>query len=882
MFDHPSQVASGSSRSPRARQGVLREPAHAGNEALAGQAGRSDRPSWRAPGDRRRPSFPASRSLALAALTVLGASPAQDKDGDGATRTWHVRGRTVDAAGEAIAGVCVRVQDFDGFTREAVLAEPQTRSDAEGRFELTMAVADRPHDHRAPVLAADGLASAVLLPARGMMMPLAEGADAEVRVVMTPAAVLKGRVCGKDGRPLAGARVMALDPLARLLGQMTLIRRTHVWADATLTGEDGAFELRGVNGGGAFVRVTAAGHYRVDLPFVCGGDPLQIELTPGGSAEGIVKDANGRPRPGATVWLTSVVDEEPHAYAAGADGRFEVPLPHPHAYRIHAVDDISYRLDGRDRGVLLHGPARGVELTAGIAFDPRHSLVVGMTDAETGRAVEQVRAAALWQLPEHLADEAILRHSFATAALRLRGPGEVRLPGPGPDEPETGIVVLEAEGYARLVLPDVEWSATHPPRLEAKFIRESALAGVVVDAATGAPVAGATLLLGDEEFTPWLLQGSPDAAPGRRITDAAGRFRVGGLPAGRYQLRVAHARRPSGEPAEFELRRGQERTGVEIVAPAGWTLTGRLAGGQVPAGTEVEVQALAADGGDRWISPFERVWRARRVPVASDGSFAMAGLATGEHQLRVVFPHRGGRGGHVEVEVEKLRVEGADLKRDFDLAAVRPGSIRGKVAVSGVEVPNQRLAVCAYMAPKEGIMAWREEPYVVEPLAADGSFELPAAPIRQRLEVVDLATRVPLAVKQNVTVAGGRATEVNLDVPLVLVRVRLVPETKGEVAAAGRLEVLVRHPRLRVDLPSPDGMSPFDTGVGPELAGRTADVELLLPPVPTKLVVRAYHARVYENQWEEPPLGEASLTPEAGEPTVVEIEVKVPKPGTTK
>ena len=47
--------------------------------------------------------------------------------------------------------------------------------------------------------------------------------------------------------------------------------------------------------------------------------------------------------------------------------------------------------------------------------------------------------------------------------------------------------------------------------------------------------------------------------------------------------------------------------------------------------------------------------------------------------------------------------------------------------------------------------------FVLETVAADGSISLPCVPGVQRVEVIDLATRVPLAVADGIEVAAGAA-----------------------------------------------------------------------------------------------------------------------------
>jgi len=790
-----------------------------------------------------------------------------------------VRGRAVDERGEPIAAACLALLPHDGVTVAAALAEPSARSDAEGRFELTIATPAAPAEWRVPVLTAPGRAM-VRLGLSGRWPWLDRHAIDLGDVVVPSGVTLRGHVRTADGRPLAGAQIEAEDVLTEFARwQLWSSDFQHGYTSGALTDAQGAFALDGVPAGGVALTVCADGHHRLELPFVLPDEPLDLTLTPGGHAEGVVKDPQGRPCAGATVTVRYVAgDDRSKRHHSGAGGAFEVTLALPGAYRIEAHGENIQWTTGKARGEVRDGPARDLVLTTGPAIDPARSLVLRTTDAATGKAIEEVRATVTWAPPDLLEHQRSQLFQMHDRGEPQRGPGEVGLPGPGPDEPPTGMVVVRAKGYAPLVLEDVEWSDREPPLLEAKLVRESVLTGVAVDARTHAPLAGALVVSGDDdEGSPWFAADHDEFEPGRRLTDAAGRFRVDGLAAGTHRLRLMMSGRPPGEAVEVEVGPAATKEGIELALPPGSRVTGKLTGGAIGEGWRLHLRALREGG--RWRHPQEEEWSMPRAAIAADGSFAFAGVPAGNHELRLRIPHRGGQGGWIELPLDLLRVRTADLERDFDLGETLPGTVHGTVTVAGAELPRQRLVVAAFLPPGEDSPSWREQPYVLEPVAADGSFALPAAPGEQRIEVLDAATRIPLAIREGVRVGAGARVELPLRVELARVRVRLKPEKDGGSLIAARLEVLVQHERRRPAERAPflgrDEFE-FDSGAGVALAGRADDVELLLPLCPTRFLVRAHHAEVYEADWRTPPLGEAESTPKRDGDNLVEVVVRTP------
>lgn len=783
-----------------------------------------------------------------------------------------MRGRAVDENGKPLEGVSVAIAPRETFITAAVIATPLLRTDARGRFELAIGDPGLPPHERVPILAAAGRATVIVQPdeAWGTTRALDLG-----DVVLPPAMTLRGQVRTVGGGPVAGARIVAVDRMSALTSNPWRFQTRGLCSSATTSGGDGAFELAGVVTGAAQVAVEAVGHYRLVVPFVDVGRPLAVELTRGGFVEGLVTDGTGSPVPFAYLWLHFVAGHRTWSARAGADGRFALTLPFPHRYRLRAStcagDVAEWNPTGVEYvpfGTLWDGPAKGVELCIGAAAAARRTLLVHAVDAETGKAVEEVQAATFWHHPEWLENWPLNRLEFEARALRRRGPGEFRLPGPAATEPETGLLLLVAVGHAPLALP-VAWVEPGPLQVEAKLTRAATLAGVVIDAKSRTPIAGALVEFDDSDNPMrWAKRADPTArAPGRAVTDAAGRFRLDGLRAGTYAVHAQHRQRPRGEPVAVKLGAGEARAGLVLELAPTHSLSGKLEGTQAGTGWEAR---LIYNGRDieRWGIRGDNGpdVPAQRSPVAADGTFTFPAVVAGAYFLELLIPHHRGRNGYAGVVLaSRLRMPTTDLHREFDVRGAVPGSIRGTLTIAGARMQPGRLLATVFV-PSGTNVDFPDRPYLLEPVAADGSFTLPAPPGEQRVEILDLATGVSLAVANGVQVASEATTTLALHLELVPVQVRLVAAKDAAVEAA-YLSILVQHDRLGLEAGSVGAV---------DLAGQTRELELLLPPVATTLAVYSNHGWVHEDTLGSTLLGESKITPQKARPNRVEIAVRTP------
>ncbi len=221
----------------------------------------------------------------------------------------------------------------------------------------------------------------------------------------------------------------------------------------------------------------------------------------------------------------------------------------------------------------------------------------------------------------------------------------------------------------------------------------------------------------------------PDQARGRTVfgrgdTDAHGRFEVGGLLAGRYELNVYGKNRERPEqPTEVTVAEGHDLEGVRIELPA----TGQVRGSVLDArGRPIAKSRVVLQGGPQVFS----------TPVADDGNFSIAHVPAGSYravaegdQGELRAPSASDDDIHGEnievrvgkVETIKLVVEAAD---GVITGVVRDGD-GGPVADAFIE--SEREPESAAAAPGAAMRSGRwsslHSPHLTD---ADGRFTLTA------------------------------------------------------------------------------------------------------------------------------------------------------------
>jgi hypothetical protein len=414
-------------------------------------------------------------------------------------------------------------------------------------------------------------------------------------VQLEPAAELNGSVNDETGAPLAGAVLQARRESSP--SPSPSLATFDARSDAS-----GRFRFEHLPPGTYAVQATADQHELAVLPSVTapGSEPLQIVLQRTAALRGEVLDDQGKPAGAATVIVAGSGVWPPKSLDTDAHGRFELsPVPGG-VYELRAK-----------RTTFTSAPQEGVIVEPGatayvrLALEPGAALRGRAFDAETGTALRGVAVTvgedALSSVPSHATTAA--DGTFAIEGLRA-------LPHR---------LWMHAPGYVPIAgdpLTPRDQSYDFPLR------RSAVLAGVIIDEADQ-PVANAELeVTGTTDagqpvqvssvVAPTLALGRPAmplippsadslgvtqgavpkvpliALPGaaadpRALTqdlgfrsDAAGNFRIEGVPPGRIQIAARRSGFAVGRSAPRDVRSGDQIADLRIVLPLGGTLLGRV------------------------------------------------------------------------------------------------------------------------------------------------------------------------------------------------------------------------------------------------------------------------------------------------------------------
>ena len=466
---------------------------------------------------------------------------------------------------------------------------------------------------------------------------------AGVRIFLSRAVVLDGRVLDPDGAPVPGAEV-------RLLGAASEAALVPL-PDRFLTDERGAFAFSAPEGaelearkpgflpGRASVDVVAALHRR--LTIVLG--PAHRALGNPAPVSGRVVSRGGGPVEGALVvagreqGFGSAGPAEAQALS-GPDGRFGLPPLDPGRYRVTA------RADG-----YASASARRVAPGASdvvLVLDSGGRVAGCVRDASSGAAVAPFTV-MVWERSGPL--RRVLQRSLSV--LDPSGCYAVEDLAPGP-----AAVVVSAPGFAPSA--EIAVDVPTPPgeaRADAALEAGGRLAGVVRDEATRSPLPGARVS----------VEGALEAAAStfpvlaEATADAGGRFLLDGLPR-RFSIQVAAAGHHARVLGGLEVGPGETSGPVEIALRP-------VAEGESPRLDLVGVGLVLAPMGEGLAV----------VQVVPGGGAAEAGLARGDLVLRVdgapvaelgfggaIDAIRGPEGTRVSLGVRRG-------ERSFEVSAVR-------------------------------------------------------------------------------------------------------------------------------------------------------------------------------------------------------------------
>lgn len=466
---------------------------------------------------------------------------------------------------------------------------------------------------------------------------------------------LEVKVTDLDGRPIAGAKVLAttlpwdlhLAMGPERAGIRGALSRTAV------SDEKGEARLTGMQPQTYSVVVTGQGLCTLawDEVVVARGrvEKLTARMAPGVSIQGRIVDASGSPVAGARVmgfhqpsFMSSVM------VAAGADGAFSLDGLRPGKYWLMAFDD----KQGRGQANPVTSPSQGtiVKLggtgtVEGTVVDGEGKPVAGATlrphsgepfgyvysrviSAQADGTFTAALTPGTWSLDAWNEAGTLSQGNKVTVAVGATSKVTIRLPA-------TGVVK-----------------------------------GVVTDA-QGNHVEGAEVYVRMGGFPP-----GPNREQYAR-TDADGAFAVKGLPIERVKL---HAKHPRYADTTWE--------GLPALEGAAQPVTIRLG-----SGARIVGHVRGPDGRGRageQVNLFQNWFEPRTTFTDADGAYAFEAVAAGTWQMSTgVFEN--GASGEVK---QGLRVpaEGA-LTVDFDSSAGGQGTLTGTVKVSGAPAQGALIRV---------------------------------------------------------------------------------------------------------------------------------------------------------------------------------------------
>ena len=462
-----------------------------------GEDGRAVAPAVASAGEGALAAWPAAPSSAAApaagtaapASTTVPVAPLADRAHGGVEDGATVEGAVRDAAGRPVVGALVTLGP-DGLLPFYVRAPTrrlwsmlEVRTDPEGRFRFSGV---RPRDRYAlRILDADG--APAFLPSLSWVArePATLGA-----VTIAPGAVATGRVVDAEGAPVAGARVVALAPMANPLGFVLADADAQPALDAdVVTGADGRFRTTRLAGGLRAFVVEAAGHaaavVRATLPAEASLELGDVRLLAGGSISGRVLLADGTAVPGARV----LVLREQGGVAYAAD----------------VADDGTFVLEGVPPGTTpvvafvpgltpLFGPSVPTGTTGVELRFPRPGRLVGRVVDASGAPV---RAFSVVAKPVASPEDLMAAMAESAVAAVLGASTFSSEDGTfvlAPLDPRAYTLEVVAPGFSSGAVGPVSVpSGADSARAEVRLGTAEGLSGVVLDGG-GKPVAGAVVV----------------------------------------------------------------------------------------------------------------------------------------------------------------------------------------------------------------------------------------------------------------------------------------------------------------------------------------------------------------------------------------------------
>lgn len=860
----------------------------------------------------------------LIILSLCTAIRSQESASAPATQQVRLTGRVITWDGQPVVGAAIRYEVAKVNLTAELLRTPHAVSDADGRFSLMVKPPEPKADQRPELFVAQKGMAAVRrnivwssraaataasdedsqnnenawyaamdvqpwIAPEAARKPFEYAEETKVgNLVITTGNRLFGRVRDVAGKPLAKVRVVATDMLEKNEG-LSGGEQLGFFCTAE-TNASGIFDLPCTLPLGASLVFEADGYFAELREPVAAGTPLEVSMRAGGSIQGRVLDADGRSIDQATVLvlyeLTRGMTSQSRELRTGPDGSFRDNLVHPGRWRITAHKHVEGHSTSIAHSAVFSGPRENLELIVKTEKheEQQQQLPVRVVEKKTGKPIATFKVAATWDdYANHDANylDYILRWQLNSCKPGKDGEGKV--PAPGEGNSQTGTLRAIAPGFAPATRKEVEWkepeAGQQPEPILLEMEPEATLAGIVRDAATKAPVAGARVYAQAHRE---LNQGgfnAGSASLGDWVQTAAdGSFHLKGLGEGTWDVTVLDPKRPRGPATEVTLGAAEQKADVSITVPAGATVAGKVLGTTIGNGTRVFLAPIPAQtfGQNHGFYNYYGTNQAapsRTSKVAADGSFRLGGVSLDNHLLVLQIPSRPRLGGDLYVPLEPFRVRAAGIQRDFDCSEDRPGAIRGKLTFPHATVPFEQVVVIAQVLSEEGQVFF--SPYQTNYpgprsfVSATGEFEVHVGPGNYQLSVVDLATQMLLhhETKKIEVLTGAEAVR-DLSMDLARIDVELAPaHDVKEPATVDRIEIRVATKAMKEAGIQIGDNDEWDSGRGVLVPFGATRLSLVLPLGDARFLCRnnASNLRLDDQRGNASLLGHAELEISTGQ-----------------
>lgn len=584
-----------------------------------------------------------------------------------------LRGRVIDGqTGKPVAQFLYSLEPVDQERDERRMRGGQQRGESrdDGTFETTVPVGA----YRI-VAAATGFIASEPRDVR-----VVEGEPAFVEIALSRGATVSGRITDEQGKPLLEAQVMVM----REIGEISRSSRsvTRMGPAAATTGDDGTFNITGVETGPAQLIVRRAGYVMDRRTIEVEPETrVDVRLARGLSISGIVT-LHGKPIAGVSVdAVTSAMGADHQTAATDARGRFTLEGLLPARYAINAnfemhhaqlkdfdvtrQRDVVIELEGPGKGVIfgtVSGLPSGGKTTRGTVFaQATERGAEGTLDASGNYRIENAPAGAL-DIVAHVetqsgsrsttrkrveltAGEALRVDLDLTPALIVSGrvthgaskpigraqivfsSEKAGMVSAMTRDDGTYEVGLPAPGRYQIFANAEEVMSRHYQtvrdiRGSETFdihIAEQSIEGIVLDAGSGQPIRGAMVTLVPREA----MQSEIPAVSAETMTDAGGRFTMIAGASGPHLL-IASANGYAQRSQELTAGGGTPVRAQFELAPAG-ELRVRVIDARNA--TPLEAHLVLADEKGLFLP-----MRPRRTP---DGTETIFSLAPGRYRVKV-------------------------------------------------------------------------------------------------------------------------------------------------------------------------------------------------------------------------------------------------------